>query len=82
METAAWLILIFPLLGCLVISLGYKLWPGKVPGVIGTLAIAAAFVCAIIAVVDLQGAARRSGRSSPWPGTTRSPRASTRSSRS
>ena len=55
MQTAAWLILILPLAGCVVISLGYKLWRGKLAGIVGTAAIAAAFVCAIIAVVGLEG---------------------------
>src|SRR5918996_602940 len=30
METTAWLILAFPLLGCVVISLGYRIWPARV----------------------------------------------------
>ena len=42
-----------PLLGTLVISLGGKFWPGKVPGWIGTLAIAAAFVFAVITAIKL-----------------------------
>ena len=40
-QTFGWLILLFPLAGCLVISLGYKLWGERAPGVIGTVAIAA-----------------------------------------
>ena len=46
-ETFGWLILLCPLVGCIVISLGYKLWPGSVPGWIGTLAIAASFASSI-----------------------------------
>ncbi|MDX6724401.1 MAG: NADH-quinone oxidoreductase subunit, partial [Solirubrobacteraceae bacterium] len=54
MQTAAWLILLFPLAGTIVIGLGYKAWPARVVGAIGTLAIAAAFVSAIIATLGLQ----------------------------
>src|SRR6201989_3388951 len=54
METTAWLILLFPLLGTIVIGLGYRIWPARVVGVIGTLAIAAAFVCAVLTTISLQ----------------------------
>ncbi|MEA2287375.1 MAG: NADH-quinone oxidoreductase subunit, partial [Solirubrobacteraceae bacterium] len=54
MQTAAWLILLFPLAGTIVIGLGYRAWPARVVGAIGTLAIAAAFVSAIIATLGLQ----------------------------
>ena len=50
----AWLILLFPLLGCVVISLGYKLWRGKTAGIIGTTAIAASFICSINVLIHLQ----------------------------
>src|SRR3954451_22102809 len=50
----AWLILLFPLLGCVVISLGYKLWRGKLAGVIGTVAILASFICSINVLLHLQ----------------------------
>jgi hypothetical protein len=43
LETLGWLILLCPLVGCVVISLGFRLWPGSAPGWIGTLAIAASF---------------------------------------
>ena len=43
----AWLVLAFPLLGMVVNGLGWRFYRGKIPGVIGTAAIAAAFVCAI-----------------------------------
>ena len=32
MATAGWLILLFPLVGSIVIALGYKVWPGRVAG--------------------------------------------------
>jgi NADH-quinone oxidoreductase subunit L len=50
----AWLILLFPLLGCVVISLGYKLWRGKTAGIIGTTAILASFICSINVLLHLQ----------------------------
>jgi NADH-quinone oxidoreductase subunit L len=55
MQTSAWLILLFPLAGCIVIALGYRVWPARVVGAIGTLAIAAAFVAAIATFIALQG---------------------------
>jgi len=52
--TAAWLVLAFPLAGTVIIGLGFKLWPGRTAGWIGTLAILASFVCAVITFLDLQ----------------------------
>src|SRR3954451_5234609 len=54
METTAWLILLFPLIGCVVIGLGYRVWPARVVGAVGTLAIAAAFVAAVLTTLSLQ----------------------------
>src|SRR3954468_11328848 len=54
METTAWLILLFPLIGCIVIGLGYRVWPARVVGAVGTLAITAAFVAAVLTTVSLQ----------------------------
>jgi NADH-quinone oxidoreductase subunit L len=53
--TAAWLALACPLAGTIVNGLGYKLWKGRTAGVVGTAALAAAFVFAVIALVSLQG---------------------------
>jgi NADH-quinone oxidoreductase subunit L len=50
----AWLILLFPLLGCVVIALGWRVWPGKVPGLIGTVAILASFIASIDILIKLQ----------------------------
>jgi NADH-quinone oxidoreductase subunit L len=55
MQTSAWLILIFPLAGTIVLGLGYRVWPARVVGAIGTLAIAAAFVAAVATFIALQG---------------------------
>jgi NADH-quinone oxidoreductase subunit L len=54
METTAWLILLFPLLGTIVIGLGFRIWPARVVGAVGTLAIAAAFVAALLTTFSLQ----------------------------
>jgi NADH-quinone oxidoreductase subunit L len=55
MQTSAWLILLFPLAGTIVLGLGYRAWPPRVVGAIGTLAIAAAFVAAVATFIALQG---------------------------
>src|SRR3954466_6339424 len=50
----AWLVVAFPLLGTVVIGLGWKVLPGRVPGIIGTLALFLAFVCGVGAFLSLQ----------------------------
>src|ERR687890_530721 len=54
METTAWLILLFPLLGSVVIGVGFRALPARAAGAIGTLAIAAAFVAALLTTLSLQ----------------------------
>jgi NADH-quinone oxidoreductase subunit L len=51
----AWLVLLFPLLGSIVIALGFKALPQRVAGVIGTASIALAFLCGIATLVNLLG---------------------------
>jgi NADH-quinone oxidoreductase subunit L len=53
--TAAWLVLLCPLLGTIVIALGFRIWPGRSAGWIATLAIALSFVFSVIAFVKLLG---------------------------
>jgi NADH-quinone oxidoreductase subunit L len=53
--TWAWLVLLLPLLGSIVISLGFRAIPARVAGTIGTAAIGLAFLCAIAALVNLLG---------------------------
>jgi NADH-quinone oxidoreductase subunit L len=48
-----WLILAFPLAGTIVIALGWRIWPGKLPGYIGSLAILASFVCSVGSFITL-----------------------------
>jgi len=55
MQTSAWLILLFPLAGTVVIGLGFRVLPARVAGWIGTLAIAGAFISAIATFIALQG---------------------------
>jgi NADH-quinone oxidoreductase subunit L len=52
--TYAWLVLVFPLAGSIVIALGWRRWPGRLAGWIGTGAIFASFVSALGALVMLQ----------------------------
>jgi NADH-quinone oxidoreductase subunit L len=51
--TWGWLVLAFPLAGCVILALGWRLWPGRVAGWLGTLAIALAFVSSIGAFLSL-----------------------------
>ncbi|HEY2537601.1 MAG TPA: NADH-quinone oxidoreductase subunit L, partial [Solirubrobacteraceae bacterium] len=52
--TYGWLVLLFPLLGTLSIGFGYRVLPGRWAGVIGTGAIALAFVAALGALISLE----------------------------
>src|ERR1700710_2691982 len=54
MQTTAWLILLLPLAGSLVIGLGFKVWPGGGVGAVGTVALAAAVVAAVLTTFSLQ----------------------------
>jgi NADH-quinone oxidoreductase subunit L len=49
-----WLVLVFPLVGLLVISLGWRFLPGRLAGWIGSAAILLSFLASIGALVDLQ----------------------------
>jgi NADH-quinone oxidoreductase subunit L len=51
--TFAWLVLLFPLLGCTVIALGHRWLPGRTAGWLGTLAIFASFALSVAAFVSL-----------------------------
>ena len=53
--TYGWLVLLFPLLGTLVIGLGYRSLPSRSAGWIGTGAIFLAFLSALGALIALQG---------------------------
>jgi NADH-quinone oxidoreductase subunit L len=52
--TAAWLVLACPLAGTIIIGLGYRVWPGRLAGWVGTLAILASFVLSVIVFLNLQ----------------------------
>jgi NADH-quinone oxidoreductase subunit L len=66
--TYAWLVLLFPLLGTLVVALGYRRLPGNSAGWIGTAAVGLSFVAAVCTLVSLQqhGADHRQLVSSLW----------------
>jgi NADH-quinone oxidoreductase subunit L len=66
--TWAWLVLLLPLLGSIVVSLGFRAIPARAAGVIGTTAIGLAFLCAVAALVNLLGEepASRHHASSLW----------------
>ena len=48
-----WLVLAFPLAGTLIIALGWRVWPGRLPGWIATSAIFLSFLASIGALLDL-----------------------------
>jgi NADH-quinone oxidoreductase subunit L len=64
----AWLVLLFPLAGSITIALTFRRTSWKVAGIIGTAAIALAFLCGIAALVCLLGEApdARHHASSLW----------------
>jgi NADH-quinone oxidoreductase subunit L len=66
--TFGWLVLAFPLLGLLVIGLGFQKLPGRSAGWIATGAIFLAFLAALGALIKLQGytPAHRQVTSSLW----------------
>jgi NADH-quinone oxidoreductase subunit L len=66
--TFGWLVLAFPLLGMLVIGLGFQKLPGRSAGWIATGAILLAFLAALGALIKLQGysPAHRQVTSSLW----------------
>jgi NADH-quinone oxidoreductase subunit L len=66
--TFGWLILLFPLLGTCVIGLGFRVYPGRVAGWIGTLMIALSFAASVGALLALlnRGVDAREVTSSLW----------------
>src|SRR4051794_41789945 len=53
--TWAWLVVAFPLAGTVALGLGYRVWPGRTAGWIGTAAILGSFACAIATFASLMG---------------------------
>jgi NADH-quinone oxidoreductase subunit L len=51
----AWLALLLPLLGSIVVALGFRVLPARVAGAIGTASIGLAFACALGALFSLLG---------------------------
>src|ERR1043165_413334 len=54
MTTYGWLVLLCPLAGAVLIGLTFRALPSRVHGVLGTLAIAASFVFAVLMFLGLQ----------------------------
>ncbi len=52
--TAGWLVLLCPLVGTVVIGLGWRALPARSAGIIGTAAIFGSFLFAVLAFIDLQ----------------------------
>src|SRR5215204_969694 len=64
----AWLVLLFPLLGSIVVAVGFRALPARAAGAIGTGAVALSFACALGALFSLLGepAEARHHTSSLW----------------
>ena len=54
MTTAAWIVLLAPLAGSLIIALTYRALPARAHGILGTLAIAVAFGASIVTLLGLE----------------------------
>jgi NADH-quinone oxidoreductase subunit L len=52
--TFAWLVLLLPLLGTVVVALGFRSLPGRSAGWIATTSVALAFVCSLVVLASLQ----------------------------
>ncbi|HEX2087726.1 MAG TPA: proton-conducting transporter membrane subunit, partial [Solirubrobacteraceae bacterium] len=67
-KTFAWLTLLFPLAGCVVNALGFRLLRGRLPGYVGTGVLFASFACAVLMLVALQdlAAEERHVRAIAW----------------
>ncbi len=64
----AWLVLAFPLAGSIVTGLGFRAFPARVAGIVGTASIALAFACAVGALLTMLGdpAESRTFTSTAW----------------
>src|SRR5690349_17842670 len=60
MTTYGWLVLLCPLVGSLLIAFTSQVLPSRVHGALGTLAIAASFVFAVLTFLSLQDRAEES----------------------
>ena len=49
-----WLVLAFPLAGMLIVSLGWRVLPGRLPGWIASVAILGSFIASILALIEMQ----------------------------
>jgi NADH-quinone oxidoreductase subunit L len=53
--TLAWLVILLPLLGSIIIALGFRQLSGRAAGIIATGALAGSFILTIAALITLQG---------------------------
>ncbi|HEX8856512.1 MAG TPA: NADH-quinone oxidoreductase subunit L [Thermoleophilaceae bacterium] len=53
--TWGWLVLAFPLAGTILLPLGFKFWPGRLPGWIGSLTILLSFGASLGALFNIMG---------------------------
>ena len=53
--TSAWLVLLCPLVGSVVIALGFRRFPGRASGWLGTAVITLSFAFAVVTLVKLLG---------------------------
>jgi len=53
--TWAWLVLLFPLLGSVLIGVGFKVIPARAAGILGTASIGLAFACGVAMLLNLLG---------------------------
>jgi NADH-quinone oxidoreductase subunit L len=51
----AWLVLLLPLLGSIAVALGFRAIPARTAGIVGTLSIGLAFLCALGVLLNLLG---------------------------
>jgi NADH-quinone oxidoreductase subunit L len=51
----AWLVLLLPLLGSIVVALGFRTLPERTAGFVGTAAVGLAFVCGVAMLITLLG---------------------------
>jgi NADH-quinone oxidoreductase subunit L len=51
--TFGWLVLLCPLVGTVVIAMGWNRWPGRAAGWIATLAIGLAFACSVVVLISI-----------------------------
>ncbi|MDO9407221.1 NADH-quinone oxidoreductase subunit L [Patulibacter sp.] len=52
---AAWIVLVLPLIGAIVLGLGFKSWRGIGAGIVGTASVGLAFVFTLVSLISMLG---------------------------